>query len=81
MDTGLRSILLMLKTIRYKVWMLLAVVAGCELGSYAAAAETYPIKPVRLIAAFSPGGFVDLTARLVSGPLSARSASRWSSKS
>lgn len=51
--------------------MLLAAAAGCGIGSHAAAAEMYPVKPVRLVAAFSPGGFVDLTARLVSGPLGA----------
>jgi tripartite-type tricarboxylate transporter receptor subunit TctC len=66
----------MMRTIRTKRWALLkgwgllAVAAGCGVGSYAAAAETYPVKPVRIIAAFSPGGFVDLTARLVAGPLS-----------
>src|SRR5215217_8717880 len=37
----------------------------------AAAAESYPTRPVRVIAAFSPGGYVDFTARLVSGPLGA----------
>ena len=59
------------KAIRNKRWLLLAAAAGCGIGGYAAAAETYPVKPVRVIAAFSPGGFVDLTARLVSGPLGA----------
>jgi tripartite-type tricarboxylate transporter receptor subunit TctC len=33
-------------------------------------AESYPANPVRVIAAFSPGGYVDFTARLVSAPLS-----------
>jgi tripartite-type tricarboxylate transporter receptor subunit TctC len=60
-----------MKAILEKVLMLLAATAASGVGGYAAAAETYPVKPVRVIAAFSPGGFVDLTARLVSGPLGA----------
>ena len=49
--------------------VLLAITAGVVTGGYAAAAETYPVKPVRVIAAFPPGGFVDLTARVLAGPL------------
>jgi tripartite-type tricarboxylate transporter receptor subunit TctC len=36
---------------------------GCAL------AQPYPSKPIRIIAAFPPGGFVDLTSRVVAGPL------------
>lgn len=57
-----------MKVIRNKGRLLLAAV-GLAACSYATAAETYPTKPVRIIVPFSPGGFVDFTARLVAVPL------------
>ena len=38
----------------------------------AAAAETYPARPIRLMVSFPPGGAADLVARLVGQPLSVR---------
>src|SRR5689334_6555601 len=49
----------------------LALAVGVACMGHAIAAETYPVKPVRVIVAFPPGGFVDLGARVMSSPLSA----------
>ena len=46
----------------------LAAIATC---GCVAAAEIYPVKPVRIVVGFSPGGYVDLGARLVAAPLAA----------
>ena len=51
--------------------MLLTAAASLAIVSSATAAGSYPVKPVRMIVGFPPGGFVDFTARLVSTPLSA----------
>ena len=42
---------------------------GAITSIHAVAAESYPAKPVRIVVGFSPGGYMDLTSRLVAAPL------------
>ncbi len=49
-----------------RAWILLAAFACAGAG-----AADYPVKPLRIVIGFPPGGFVDLTARVISGPLGA----------
>ena len=46
--------------------------AALPFTSHVACAQTYPARPVRLIAGFAPGGSVDITARLIGLWLSER---------
>jgi tripartite-type tricarboxylate transporter receptor subunit TctC len=51
--------------------LFLSVMAGALICAPAAAGESYPAKPIRMVVGFPPGGFVDFTARVVSAPLGA----------
>ena len=59
-----------IKTNTYKAPFAIAL-AACFITPVTHAADPYPTKPVRIIAAFPAGGFVDLTSRLMSQPLGA----------
>ncbi|MBI4194871.1 MAG: tripartite tricarboxylate transporter substrate binding protein [Betaproteobacteria bacterium] len=54
---------------RARAFAVIAITAGVLIGGHARAAENYPVRPVRVIAAFPPGGFVDFTARVLAAPL------------
>jgi tripartite-type tricarboxylate transporter receptor subunit TctC len=49
--------------------ILRALCAFFALAAHPAAAQTYPSQPIKLIAPFPPGGSVDITARIIAGPL------------
>src|SRR5919108_2858454 len=52
--------------------VLCTAVLAAGLATSSAAAQTYPIKPIKMIVPFTPGSPVDVLARVVMQPVSAR---------
>ena len=49
----------------------LGLIAGCAIGiGSQALAQNYPVRPIRFIVTYPPGGTVDITARIVQPRLS-----------
>jgi tripartite-type tricarboxylate transporter receptor subunit TctC len=46
-------------------WIVLAAVAVAGLTTGIASAQTYPVRPIRMVVGFSPGGPADVMARLI----------------
>ena len=61
-----------MKLPRRKFLHLTAGTAAVPVASHFVWAQTYPSRPVRIIAGFPPGGFTDTTARLIANSLSER---------
>lgn len=60
----------MISRIALLLVQLLALTGGMAAGASTAAAQTYPVKPIRMIAPFTAGGPADITARILAQKMS-----------
>ncbi|HEX6007907.1 MAG TPA: tripartite tricarboxylate transporter substrate binding protein, partial [Burkholderiales bacterium] len=49
--------------------ILVACFVACAGGAAAASAQDYPVKPIRMVVPFPPGGFSDVFARIIGGKM------------
>ncbi len=56
------------------MWRRLGIVIAAAAWASAAAAQTYPSHPIRLLVSYPPGGAADIVARAIGAPLAARLA-------
>jgi len=57
-------------SIRRSPLAVLAIAVLAQLATVAAAQPSYPVKPLRILVGFVPGGFTDTSARIVGQKLS-----------